>query len=142
MNDKEEIKNKIESIEKQMQNADFWEDKQKSQELVKELNELKKELSKEGPNVNPAIVSILSGAGGVDAEDFSRMLFNMYSGFLSKKGWDMRILHSNENEHGGYRNITFEVPEKRAFGLLKSESGVHRLVRLSPFNAKKQRHTS
>lgn len=139
---KEEIEQKIESIEKEMQDPNFWENKHIAQKKVKELNELKKNLSGADIGASPAVISILSGAGGVDAEDFSRMLFEMYRGFIEKKGWNMRVLHSNENEHGGYRNISFEIPEKNAFGLLRSESGVHRLVRLSPFNAKKQRHTS
>lgn len=139
---KEEIEQKIESIEKEMQDPNFWENKHIAQKKVKELNELKKNLSGADIGASPAVISILSGAGGVDAEDFSRMLFEMYRGFIEKKGWNMRVLHSNENEHGGYRNISFEIPEKNAFGLLRSESGVHRLVRLSSFNAKKQRHTS
>ncbi len=93
-----------------------------------------------------AIVSILSGAGGDDAEDFSRILFEMYQKFIARKGWSAAILHENINDHGGYRNITFEIkgssPAGGVYGTLKNEAGVHRLVRISPFSAKKLRHTS
>jgi len=70
------------------------------------------------------------------------MLFNMYSKYIQKKNWKAFILHENQNDHGGYRNITFEIEGKNVYGTLKNESGVHRLVRISPFNAKQLRHTS
>jgi peptide chain release factor 2 len=70
------------------------------------------------------------------------MLFSMYEKYIDKRGWQTYILHKNENDHSGYRNITFEVIGKNSYGILKNESGVHRLVRISPFNAKKLRHTS
>jgi peptide chain release factor 2 len=66
----------------------------------------------------------------------------MYQKYVSEKGWGLFVLHKNENDHGGYRNITFEIEGKGSYGALKGESGVHRLVRLSPFNAKALRHTS
>jgi peptide chain release factor 2 len=93
-----------------------------------------------------AIMTIFSGAGGDDAEDFSAMLLNMYIKFFNKNGLDFSIIHQNENDHGGFRNITIEVTGKignlGAYGVLKNESGVHRLVRVSPFNANAKRHTS
>lgn len=66
----------------------------------------------------------------------------MYSKYIQKKNWKAFILHENRNDHGGYRNITFEIEGKNVYGTLKNESGVHRLVRISPFNAKQLRHTS
>jgi peptide chain release factor 2 len=87
-------------------------------------------------------MTIFSGAGGDDAEDFSAMLYRMYRRFSEKKGWGIEILHQNDNDHGGYRNITVEISGKDIYGTLKNESGVHRLVRISPFNAKQLRHTS
>jgi peptide chain release factor 2 len=66
----------------------------------------------------------------------------MYRKYIEKMGFGMEIIHVNENDHGGYRNITFEVKGRGVYGILKNESGVHRLVRISPFNAKKLRHTS
>jgi peptide chain release factor 2 len=89
-----------------------------------------------------AVVSILAGAGGDDAEDFARILLGMYQGYAGKKGWGAKLLDENENDHGGFRNVTFEISGKGAFGRLKYEAGVHRLVRQSPFNANAKRQTS
>lgn len=139
----EEKTKRIEEIEQLMQSSDFWEDKDKAQSIVRELNDLKKE----GPNGSvfdggDAIMTIFSGAGGDDSEDFSSILFQMYRKYVSKKGWSIVILHQNQNDHGGFRNLTFEISGKGVYGNLKNESGVHRLVRISPFNAQKKRHTS
>lgn len=139
----EQIQNRIEEIEAEMQRSDFWSDKNKAQSLIKELQELKDK--KEGLGEfdrGGAVFSILSGAGGDDAEDFSRMLFEMYSKFFEKKGWNFFIRYKNENDHGGFRNITLDIEGKNVYGELKYENGVHRLVRMSPFNAKSKRNTS
>ena len=84
----------------------------------------------------------MAGAGGDDAEDWAGILFRMYQKFAEKKGWPIKILHEHENEMGGIKNITFEIQGKYAYGTLKGEAGVHRLVRISPFSARKLRHTS
>jgi peptide chain release factor 2 len=89
-----------------------------------------------------AVLSIVAGAGGDDAEDFAHMLLEMYRKFIEKKGWGYKILHENQNDHGGYRNLSIEIDGKRAYGTLKNEYGVHRLVRISPFNANAKRQTS
>lgn len=141
--DKHEIEKKIKQIEEAMTGPLFWEDKNKAQSMIKELADLKS--AKEGLgkyDKGNAVLSIISGAGGDDAEDFSRILLDMYLKYASQKGWEVSFIHQNENDHGGYRNISIEVIGKNAYGLLKNESGVHRLVRISPFNAKKLRHTS
>lgn len=143
MDAKEEKLKKIQELEILMSSSDFWSDKEKAKAVIKEINDLKAEL--EGGNKydkGKAIVTIFSGAGGDDSEDFSRILLEMYFKFIEKKGWSYSIFHKNENDHGGYRNITFEVDGKNAYGTLKNESGVHRLVRVSPFSAKQLRHTS
>lgn len=133
----------IRRIEAQMQEPDFWDDKESAQAVVKEYQELKlKAEGKEAYDKGNAILTIFSGAGGLDAEDFARMLTGMYLAFIARKGWSHVVLHQNENDHGGVRNVTLEVIGKNAYGTLKNESGVHRLVRISPFNAKQQRHTS
>ncbi len=117
--------------------------KKKAQELIRELNELKIEMEGVGKyDKGDAVITILAGAGGDDAEDFAQMLFSMYGKYIQSKNWERYVLHKNENERGGYRNITFEVNGKNVYGTLKNESGVHRLVRISPFNAKSLRHTS
>ncbi len=126
-----------------MADPSFWNDKAKAQSTIKIIQELKDELlGEEKYDKGGAVLSILSGAGGDDAEDFSAMLFHMYSKYIESKGWSAYILNSNENTQGGYRNISIEVKGKDAYGTLKNESGVHRLVRLSPFNAKAKRSTS
>jgi peptide chain release factor 2 len=89
-----------------------------------------------------AIFSILAGAGGDDSEDFARMLRRMYEGYAGEKGWSVHELHANENDHGGYRNVLLEISGSGAYGRLKHEAGVHRLVRQSPFNANAKRQTS
>lgn len=141
--EKEEIKKRITEIEEAMAAPDFWSNKEKAQAVIKEHQELKAKL--EGGNIydkGNAIVTILSGAGGDDAEDFSAMLFRMYSKYVESRGWGMSLLSENANTQGGYRNISFEVTGKNVYGTLKHESGVHRLVRISPFNAQGKRQTS
>jgi peptide chain release factor 2 len=143
MDNKEEIKNRIAEIEESMSSADFWTDKDRAQASIKELQDLKDSLEGVGKyDKGSAILTIFSGAGGDDAEDFTRMLLEMYLKFFENKNWNAAILSQNQNNHGGYRNITLEVSGKGAYGILKNESGVHRLVRISPFGAKGIRQTS
>lgn len=129
-------------------------------ELEEKIEVLEKELKKEELMVllsgkhdkKHALMTISSGQGGHDAEDFVRMLFRMYTHYFENKKWRCQVLeeHFSEepdssNEAGGergLRNISLEIEAPYAFGYLKNESGVHRLVRVSPFNAKKLRHTS
>lgn len=89
-----------------------------------------------------AVLSIYAGAGGDDAEDWARILFDMYRRFAERMKFSVTILHHHQNETGGTKNVTFEVDGKYAYGYLKGEAGAHRLVRISPFSAKKLRHTS
>jgi len=126
-----------------MAESGFWNDKMHAQEVIKEYEAAKVELSGEGKyDKGDAVMTIFSGAGGDDSEDFSAMLYEMYMKYLGNKGWGVKLIHKNENDHGGYRNITVEIKGNHAYGMLKNESGVHRLVRISPFNANKLRHTS
>ncbi|MBF05226.1 peptide chain release factor 2 [bacterium] len=135
-------KKRIEEIERLMCEVDFWNDSAKAQDLIKELQELKDETEGVGKyDRGAAIVSILSGAGGNDAEDFSTMLFTMYRKFIENQGWSAAILDENVSD-AGYRSVSFEVTGKNVYGTLKNESGVHRLVRISPFNALGKRQTS
>jgi peptide chain release factor 2 len=139
----EEIKQKIAEIEVAMLAPDFWSDKDLAQEKIKELSRLKEELAGQNKyDKGDAVITIFAGAGGDDAEDWSRMLFDMYFKWADKNKFDLQIIHQNVNERDGYRNITFEIRGNGVYGVLKHESGVHRLVRISPFNAKNLRHTS
>jgi peptide chain release factor 2 len=134
---------RIQELEAEMEAADFWSNPAEAQAMIKELQDLKVEA--EGGSAydrGNAIMTIVAGAGGDDAEDFAHMLFEMYRKFCEKKGWSFRILHQNENDHGGFRNISIEIEGKSAYGALKEEYGVHRLVRISPFNANSKRQTS
>jgi peptide chain release factor 2 len=134
---------RILEIESLMQTPDFWNNSQRAQSMIRELQELKDTVAGIGKfDKGDAIMTIFSGAGGDDAEDFSAILYRMYRRLCEKKGWGIELIHSNENDHGGYRNITVEIKGKDVYGILKNESGVHRLVRISPFNSKQLRHTS
>jgi peptide chain release factor 2 len=138
-----EIEIRIAEIEAAMLLPNFWQDSQKAQAMIKELQDLKAEASGEGKyDHNPAVITIVAGAGGDDAEDFARMLLTMYHRYAEGRGWSVVELDSNENDHGGYRNVTLEIQGKGAYGTLATESGVHRLVRISPFNANGKRQTS
>ncbi len=152
------MENEIEKLEKEMGAPNFWDNKERAQTVLKKIAELKeKEKNLKKYDKGSAIVSIISGAGGDDAEDFSRMLLLMYMKYADRKGFEIFFIHENKNDHGGYRNVSFEVADPTLrppltkgrvgegsgpYGLLRNESGVHRLVRISPFNAKKLRHTS
>jgi len=141
--DKNEIENEINKLEVLMQSPDFWSDKNKAQATLRELVELKEK--KEGVNKydkGNAVITIISGAGGDDAEDFGAMLLSMYVKYADRRGWKVFFIHEHKNDHNGYRNVSFEIQGKGTYGILKNESGVHRLVRISPFDAKKLRHTS
>lgn len=156
--EKDKIQAKIQELESAMADPLFWSNKDKAQATIRELQSLKDSLAGIGKyDKGDAILTILSGAGGDDSEDFSAMLARMYRKYCEGKGWSWSIIHSNENDHGGYRNITIEIsgsPVKiksdksgeevsyGPYGTLKNESGVHRLVRISPFNANDKRHTS
>lgn len=140
---KEELEKNIQAIEVQMAEADFWMDKETAQAAIRELQSLKDELEGVGRyDKGGAVMTIFSGAGGDDAEDFSRLLFEMYQKLFIRMGWSYSLVHKNENNHGGFRNITLDIEGKKVYGTLKNESGVHRLVRISPFNASQKRHTS
>lgn len=167
--DTNNIKKEIKELEAETLKVDFWNDKNNAQAVLRKISELKDKKEGLGKyDKSNAIVTIISGAGGDDAEDFSRMLLDMYMKYAGKKNWKIFFIHEHKNDHGGYRNVTMEIsgsmqplltspyqgrknsevpPDKGArglgpYGMLKNESGVHRLVRISPFNAKKLRHTS
>ncbi|MEK7459771.1 MAG: peptide chain release factor-like protein [Patescibacteria group bacterium] len=151
-----DIQIEIERLEAKMTSSDFWVDKNKAQEVIKKITELKMQKQGFGKyDKGNAIITIISGAGGDDAEDFVSMLLSMYMKYVDKKGWRISFIHEHKNDHNGYRNVSFKIHLTRSplltgevgerlgpYGTLRNESGVHRLVRISPFNAKKLRHTS
>jgi peptide chain release factor 2 len=91
---------------------------------------------------NNAIVSINAGAGGTEAQDWAEMLFRMYSRYVDRKGYGLELIDLQPGDEAGIKSVTFTTSGEFAYGYLKSEIGVHRLVRISPFNASGKRHTS
>ena len=89
-----------------------------------------------------AIVSINAGAGGTEAQDWAEILFRMYTRWVERKGYQLELIDYQPGEEAGIKSATFTASGENAFGYLKSEVGVHRLVRISPFNASGKRHTS
>ena len=120
---------RITEIEAAMLAADFWQNPAKAQAMIKELQELKDTADGKGKyDRNNAIMTIVAGAGGDDAEDFARMLRDMYQKYAVRRGWGVLEVDSNQNDNGGYRNLTLEIQGKNAYGTLRMESGVHRLL--------------
>ena len=133
---------RIQELEVLMASPDFWKDPMEAQRRIAEYQSLKDGGTGDGHDTGPATLAILAGAGGDDAEDFVRMLRRMYEGYAGNKGWNVWELHANENDQGGYRNVLLDIQGKGAYGRLKNEAGVHRLVRISPFNSNAKRQTS
>lgn len=135
---------RLAEIEALMASPEFWADKAQAQRIVREYQLLKDggEAGADPYLAGPATLTILAGAGGDDAEDFVRMLRRMYEGYANTNGWRVRELDANESSHGGFRSVLLEIDGAGAYGRLKHESGVHRLVRISPFNANGKRQTS
>ncbi len=139
MTSKSDIEQQIAAIEAAMNEPDFWANPVAAQEKMKDYQHLKAALAgSSGYDKGDALVSIISGAGGDDAEDFSRILFVMYQKYAATKGWKTVLIDSNANSMNGYRSVSFEAQGSGAYGALKKEAGVHRLVRLSPFGAGKR----
>lgn len=114
-----------------------------AKEIEQELNELEIETLFSGPyDSGNAIVEIHSGAGGTEACDWALMLFRMYTRWCDKKGFSYEVTYEQPGEEAGMKSISFLVRGIHAFGYLKNERGVHRLVRLSPFDSNSRRHTS
>lgn len=144
-----EIGDEIEMIELLM------DDKKEEAEITSALAAIKKKLQKieieklfaGRYDMQSAIVTIQAGAGGNESEDWAGMLCEMYEGYAKRRGWKFTIIDESEGEQSktarrAYKGVTFEVKGKYAYGYLKKEYGVHRLVRISPFSAEDKRHTS
>ena len=106
-----------------------------------EENTLSTLLNGEYDNCN-AILTLHAGAGGTEAQDWASMLFRMYSMYCEKNNFKIQIIDSLDGDEAGLKSITFLVEGDKAYGYLKAEMGVHRLVRISPFDSNKRRHTS
>lgn len=184
---------RVEELERRMEEPDFWDNPEKSQESMKTLKSLKDDIQtyhhleelyeetelliemgyeENDPAVLPdieenintfiseyeeirmktllsgeydknnAIVTLHAGAGGTESCDWAGMLYRMYTRWADKKGFALEVLDYLDGEEAGVKSVTFQVNGENAYGYLKSEKGVHRLVRISPFNAAGKRQTS
>lgn len=121
----------------------FQEVEQKIAELEKLVSNAEIQMMLSGPHDrNNAILTIHSGSGGTESQDWAQMLYRMYTRYIEKKGFDYQIIDYQPGEEAGIKSVTLLVKGNYAYGLLKAENGVHRLVRISPFDANKRRHTS
>ncbi|MEK7166214.1 MAG: peptide chain release factor 2 [Patescibacteria group bacterium] len=167
-----ETKQKIENLGKEASDPAFWQDREKATAKMRELSALQKEVEEaemlellltegneneisralekmevkvflSGPyDLGDAILSIHAGQGGTEAMDWASMLYRMYTRLIEKKGWSSEEIDFTPGDEAGIKSVTVTVSGTHAYGLLKSEVGVHRLVRQSPFNADKLRQTS
>lgn len=165
-------KDEISALKEKMQDDSVWQDWEKGQKLSKELSDLQKDVEdfemlelvaqEENPeeferalwevekktylsmpyDKSGAILSIHAGQGGTEAMDWTEMLYRMYTRFCDNKNWKHEILAMTPGDEAGYKSVSIEIDGKYVYGFLKNESGVHRLVRQSPFNANDLRQTS
>lgn len=111
--------------------------------IKSEYNKLKLETLLTGPyDRNNAILTLHAGAGGTEAQDWVQMLYRMYTRWADSRGLDLKTLDYLDGEEAGIKSVSFMVSGENAYGYLKSEKGVHRLVRISPFDSSGRRHTS
>jgi peptide chain release factor 2 len=111
--------------------------------LEKKIKKFSVQITLDGEDdARDALVSINAGAGGTDSQDWAEMLFRMYTRWIDKKGYKYRIIDFQPGEEAGIKGATLRVSGVNCYGFMKVESGVHRLVRISPYNASGKRHTS
>jgi len=111
--------------------------------LAEDVERVRIQLLLSGPyDGNDCFLALNAGAGGTDAQDWTEMLFRMYTRFCERAGFAVRLVDETPGEEAGLKSATLEVKGRHAYGLLKGESGVHRLVRISPFDSQARRHTS
>lgn len=186
-------KERVKELEKLQLEPGFWDDAEKSQKVIGEMNSYKNKISKydkitsliedaealialmeeeedfsfydnlkediekieelsaeykietllnsEYDNSN-AILAIHAGTGGTEAQDWASMLYRMYTRYADKKGYKVKTLDLQKEDEAGIKSVTLELDGENAYGYMKAEKGVHRLVRISPFDSNKRRHTS
>lgn len=191
--DPDKMASEVSRIETEMGKTGFWDDRERAEDFVSRLKELKAKLdpvgrlgndirqlrelaAMEGSSGDPAMLGELNaelaglrkrlgdfelkillsgdhdrgsalmnihpGAGGVESQDWSEMLLRLYRKYFDAQGWQYRLLDLQPGDEAGIKNATIEITGEYAYGKLKSESGIHRLVRISPFDGNQRRHTS
>ncbi len=187
------MKNRLSEIEREFSDGDIWQDKEKSDRLIRDKKQVSEKIEKvnsieeilsdvktlielyeeehseellieiEDTSKNfaklvedfkietllsdkydssNAILSVQSGSGGTDAQDWAEILSRMYRRWAENRGYSIQVLNYQEDAEGGIKNATFLIEGLNAYGYLKNEKGVHRLVRISPYDSAKRRHTS
>ena len=144
------LKTQFEDIETLIEMGQEEEDEELAQEagealaqFVRDVEDMRTSLLLSGEyDANNAIVALSAGTGGTEAMDFNEMLYRMYTRWCEKHGFKVQLMDYQEGDEAGIKGVTFSVEGENAYGLLKSEAGVHRLVRISPFNAQGKRQTS
>jgi peptide chain release factor 2 len=116
---------------------------EQSKRLLPKIQSLEiRSLLSDESDAHGAIVTIHPGAGGTESQDWAEMLFRMYTRYVERAGWSAQVLDLQPGEEAGIKDATIQVDGEYAYGFLKAERGVHRLVRISPFDAQRRRHTS
>ena len=139
----DDVKAIVDLLKEAQDDALFAEAKGKIEEIGNTLDQMKISfLFTEEEDQAEAVIEINAGAGGTESCDWASMLFRMYTMWANNKGFDIEVIEEMTGDEAGLKHVTFLVKGDRAYGLLKSEIGIHRLVRISPFDSAKRRHTS
>ena len=144
------IKNELDNLTDLTELANLENDENVAKEIISVTQEMQKEIEKIELETllsgkfdrNNAIITIHPGAGGTESQDWAEMLYRMYTRWAVKNKYDVKELDYLEGEEAGIKSVTFEIIGENAYGYMKGEMGVHRLVRISPFDAGGRRHTS
>ena len=144
------IENEVVNLKDLTELANMENDEEVAKEILKSTKQLEDDLENLQLETllsgkydrNNAILTLHPGAGGTESQDWAEMLYRMYTRWAAKKGYEVKELDYLEGEEAGIKSVTFEVVGENAYGYLKGEMGVHRLVRISPFDAGGRRHTS
>lgn len=149
-NEYKRIKNEIINLQELTELIQIEFDEEMAKDVIKNTNKLQKEIEKfeittflSGKyDAHNVIVTIHPGAGGTESQDWAEMLYRMYTRWANKNHYEVKELDYLEGEEAGLKSVTFEIIGQNAYGYMKSEMGVHRLVRISPFDSGGRRHTS
>lgn len=150
LNQFERLTARLEDVDVMLELLEESHDEDTANELAEELTALKKDtadlrlkaLLRGEYDANGAILSLHAGAGGTEAQDWVEMLYRMYTRWCERKKYNIKVLDFLAGDDAGVKSVTFEVTGLNAYGYLKAEKGVHRLVRISPFDSSSRRHTS
>lgn len=149
-NEYKRLENEITNLQELTELVEMELDEEIVKDILKNTNKLQKEIEKFEVTTflsgkydnNDAIITIHPGAGGTESQDWAEMLYRMYTRWANKNNYEIKELDYLEGEEAGLKSVTFEIIGENAYGYMKSEMGVHRLVRISPFDSGGRRHTS